>query len=136
MGWNSCVKFGDQVQSEKGNVWVDFSLRPVDVLSSVTCWLLNARRQKKNDVGLIYKFLLRYIMLYPIVAACSVKVKDRNTKFVEEYVFPQRIKKKEIPESLLWRVGHSGIYGGITTMVIVSKYRLERNEEKDIFSNQ
>ena len=26
--------------------------------------------------------------------------------------------------------------GGITTMVIVSKYRLERNEEKDIFSNQ
>lgn len=28
-------------------------------------------------------------MVYPIAAACSVKVKDRNTKFVEEYVFPQ-----------------------------------------------
>ena len=41
------------------------------------------------DVDLIYKFLLRYIMVYPIAAACSVKVKDRNAKFVEEYVFPQ-----------------------------------------------
>ena len=30
---------------------------------------------------------------------------------------------------------YSRIYGGIATMVIVSKYRLERNEEKDIFSN-
>ena len=70
-------------------VLVDFSFRPVDVLSSITCWLLNARRQDKKDVDVYYKFLLRYIMIYPIAAACSVKVKDRNTKFVEEYVFPQ-----------------------------------------------
>lgn len=75
--------------NENGLVLVDFSFRPVDVLSSITCWLLNARRQDKKDVDLIYKFLLRYIMVYPIAAACSVKVKDRNTKFVEEYVFPQ-----------------------------------------------
>lgn len=44
---------------------------------------------KVEDVDVYYKFLLRYIMIYPIAAACSVKVKDRNTKFVEEYVFPQ-----------------------------------------------
>ena len=75
--------------NNNGLVLVDFSFRPVDVLSNVTCWLLNARRQKKEDVEHIYKFLLRYIMVYPIAAACSVKVKDRNTKFVEEYVFPQ-----------------------------------------------
>lgn len=75
--------------NDNGLVLVDFSFRPVDVLSSITCWLLNARRQDKKDVDLIYKFLLRYIMVYPIAAACSVKVKDRNTKFVEEYVFPQ-----------------------------------------------
>ena len=75
--------------NDNGLVLVDFSFRPVDVLSSITCWLLNARRQDKKDVDVYYKFLLRYIMIYPIAAACSVKVKDRNTKFVEEYVFPQ-----------------------------------------------
>ncbi len=75
--------------NNNGLVLVDFSFRPVDVLSSVTCWLLNARRKDKKDVDLIYKFLLRYIMVYPIAAACSVKVKDRSAKFVEEYVFPQ-----------------------------------------------
>ena len=75
--------------NDNGLVLVDFSFRPVDVLSSITCWLLNARRKDKKDVDSIYKFLLRYIMVYPVVAACSVKVKDRNSKFVEEYVFPQ-----------------------------------------------
>ena len=75
--------------NDNGLVLVDFSFRPVDVLSSITCWLLNARRQDKKDVDVYYKFLLRYIIIYPIAAACSVKVKDRNTKFVEEYVFPQ-----------------------------------------------
>ena len=75
--------------NDNGLVLVDFSFRPVDVLSSITCWLLNARRKDKKDVDVYYKFLLRYIMIYPIAAACSVKVKDRNTKFVEEYVFPQ-----------------------------------------------
>ena len=75
--------------NDNGLVLVDFSFRPVDVLSSITCWLLIARRQDKKDVDVYYKFLLRYIMIYPIAAACSVKVKDRNTKFVEEYVFPQ-----------------------------------------------
>ena len=44
---------------------------------------------KVEDVDVYYKFLLRYIMIYPIAAACSVKVKDRNTKFDEEYVFLQ-----------------------------------------------
>ena len=79
MGWNSCIKFGKHMRREKGNVCgmpkqfsycqmlidedndnglvlVDFSFRPVDVLSSITCWLLNARRQDKKDVDLIYKF--------------------------------------------------------------------------------
>ena len=74
--------------NDSGLVLVDFSFRPVDVLSSITCWLLNARR-RNTEVEAIYNFLLRYIMVYPIAAACSVKVKDRNTKFVEEYVFPQ-----------------------------------------------
>lgn len=75
--------------SDNGLVLVDFSFRPMDVLSNITCWLLNARRQNKREVEHIYNFLIKYIMTYPIAAACSVKVKDRNSKFVEEYVFPQ-----------------------------------------------
>lgn len=75
--------------SDNGLVLVDFSNRPVDLLSSVTTWLLNARRQNKSDVEKIYKFLINYIMSYPVSATCSVKVKDRSSKFVEEYVFPQ-----------------------------------------------
>lgn len=47
--------------NDNGLVLVDFSFRPVDVLSNITCWLLNARQQDKKDVDLIYKFLLRYI---------------------------------------------------------------------------
>ena len=83
-----CQMFIDE-DNENGLALVDFSFRPVDVLSSINCWLLSARRNGNKDVDLIYKFLLRYIMVYPIAAACSVKVKDRNTKFVEEYIFPQ-----------------------------------------------
>lgn len=70
---------------------VDFSHRPVDLLSSVTVWILNARRQKNPEVEIekIYNFLIKYIITYPVVSACSVKVKDRGSKFVEEYIFPQ-----------------------------------------------
>lgn len=70
---------------------VDFSHRPVDLLSSVTIWILNARRQEKPEpeIEQIYNFLIKYIITYPLAAACSVKVKDRGSKFVEEYIFPQ-----------------------------------------------
>ena len=40
--------------NDNGLVLVDFSYRPVDVLSSITCWLLNTRRQDKKDVDLLY----------------------------------------------------------------------------------
>ncbi len=75
--------------NDNGLVLIDLSFRPIDLLSSVSCWLINARRQKKEDVNQIYQFLIRYIISYPIAAACSVQVKDRDNKFIEEYVFPQ-----------------------------------------------
>lgn len=67
---------------------IDLSNRPVDFLSSITCWVLNANRQQK-DAKKFFKHLIKYIVTYPIAAACSVKVQDRNCKFVEEYIFPQ-----------------------------------------------
>ncbi len=68
---------------------VDFSWRPVDLLSSITIWILNARRQDVDDLEQIYNRLVKYIITYPIAAACSVKVKNRGSSFVEEYIFPQ-----------------------------------------------
>ena len=40
--------------NDNGLVLVDFSYRPVDVLSSITCWLLNTRWQDKKDVDFLY----------------------------------------------------------------------------------
>lgn len=70
---------------------IDFSNRPVSIISSFNIWVLNARRQNKEESELVnfYDYLIRYIVTYPIAAACSIKVKDRSDKFVQEYVFPQ-----------------------------------------------
>ena len=70
---------------------VDFSFRPVDTISAFNTWVLNARRQGKEETELInyYNFLIKYIITYPLSAACSVKVKDRGAKFVQEYIIPQ-----------------------------------------------
>lgn len=70
---------------------VDFSNRPVDIISSFNICVLNARRQNKDEKELImiYDYLIKYIITYPLAAACSVKVKDRSDKFVQEYIFPQ-----------------------------------------------
>lgn len=88
MRWNSCVKLTNHVQSEKGNVCgmpkqfsycqmlidedndnglvlVDFFFRPVDVLSSITCWLLNARRKDKKDKkeGITYEKIFKFYIV-------------------------------------------------------------------------
>lgn len=70
---------------------VDFSNRPVDLLSSISIWLLNAKRLNKaeEEKTVYYDYLVKYIVTYPLAAACSVKVKDRGNKYVEEYIFPQ-----------------------------------------------
>lgn len=67
---------------------VDFSNRPIDLLSSVHVWLLNAKDDESKKEKL-YQYLLNYIITYPLAATCSVKVKERNNKFVEEYAIPQ-----------------------------------------------
>lgn len=70
---------------------VDFSFRPVETISAFNIWVLNARRcgNEESEIIQYYEFLIRYIITYPFAAACSVKVKDRGAKFVQEYIFPQ-----------------------------------------------
>lgn len=67
---------------------VDFSNRPIDLLSSIHVWLLNTK-DDESEKEKIYQYFLNYIITYPLAAACSIKVKERNNKFVEEYAIPQ-----------------------------------------------
>ena len=60
----------------------------MDLLSNMHVWLLNAK-DKPDEKQKLYNYLLNYIITYPLAASCSIKVKDRNNKFVEEYVIPQ-----------------------------------------------
>lgn len=67
---------------------IDFSNRPIDLLSSIHIWLLNASKDK-NEQEKIYNYFANYIITYPLAATCSLMVKQRDNKFVEEYVIPQ-----------------------------------------------
>lgn len=69
---------------------IDISNRPIDLLSNIHVWILNAK-EKTEELQKIHKYLLNYIITYPLAAACSIKVKDRGEKFVEEYVIPQML---------------------------------------------
>jgi hypothetical protein len=69
---------------------IDISNRPVDLLSNLHVWILNAKYDQ-DELRKIYKYFLNYIITYPLAAACSIKVKDRGDKFVEEYAIPQML---------------------------------------------
>ena len=69
---------------------IDISNRPIELLSNIHVWILNAK-DKDDELQKIYKYFLNYIITYPLAAACSIKVKDRGDKFVEEYVIPQML---------------------------------------------
>lgn len=66
---------------------IDFSNRPADLLSSIHSWLFGVKEKKEKEK--IYNYFTNYIITYPLAAACSLMVKQRDNKFVEEYVIPQ-----------------------------------------------
>lgn len=69
---------------------IDISNRPVDLLSNIHVWILNAK-DNQDELQKIHKYFLNYIITYPLAAACSIKVRDRGDKYVEEYVIPQML---------------------------------------------
>lgn len=68
----------------------DLSERPAAFLSSQINHILNYQRQGKVHER-AYGIIARYILTYPIVAACSLRVRDRECNYVEEYAFPQML---------------------------------------------
>lgn len=70
--------------------FLDLSKRPAAFLSSRINHILNYQRQGKVHER-AYGEIARYILTYPIVAACSLRVRDRGCNYVEEYAFPQML---------------------------------------------
>lgn len=66
---------------------VNLGERPVNFWSNIKIWLYNAKNQK--EIERTTDYLIRYIVTYPLVASCSLRVNDRSVKFVEEYIMPQ-----------------------------------------------
>lgn len=76
-------------EDEESSPLIDFANRSIDVVFVTAQIILNARRRNVEIREDVYKCLLNYIITYPFAAVCSVKVKDRECNFVEEYIFPQ-----------------------------------------------
>ena len=69
---------------------IDFSNRPMDLLANIYIEIKNAEDDVIRQTEIL-NYLQNYILTYPLAAACSVIVQDRNTKFVEEYILPQML---------------------------------------------
>lgn len=69
---------------------LDFTQRPMDFFSyQITNYLNYLHISKENQIKAISFQIKNYILSYPIVASCSMIVKDRGNKFVPEYIMPQ-----------------------------------------------
>lgn len=67
--------------------FIDFSITPVDLVSSMSISYLN----HPEDSDLIDAFIVKYLASFPLRVACSIEAINRNVAFVEEYVFPQHL---------------------------------------------
>lgn len=79
---------------------IDFSKHQRELIDGAYFGYLNHKDKKE----LIDDYLIKYIITYPLRAACSVKVKNRDNPFIEEYIIPQLL--------LLW-IRHNDNFDGI-----------------------
>lgn len=79
---------------------IDFTIPDVDLI-----WASHLEYQNHpENATIIDDFLSKNLLLFPLKAACSMMVADRNVSFIEEYIFPQQL--------LLWVRGNKK-YDGI-----------------------
>lgn len=64
---------------------IDFSIQPVDLISSIPIWYYNY----KEDKDKIDDYLINYLITHPLRTACSIIVSNKSLPFIEEYTFPQ-----------------------------------------------
>ena len=82
--------------------FIDFSKQPVDFVSSVHISYLNHESDDKTTTWLD-EYVLKYLVSFPLMVACSISVVNRDVAFVEEYIFPQQF--------LLWVRDHTDFDG-------------------------
>lgn len=81
--------------------FIDFSKQPVDFVSGVHTLYLN---HKDNQIATgLDEYILKYLVSFPLMVACSISVVNRDVAFVEEYIFPQQF--------LLWVRDHTDFDG-------------------------
>lgn len=96
----SYAKFFLESNDERKVNLIDFTIEPVDLVSSVSISYHNNPEDKEK----IDEFLVKYLVLFPLRVACSLEVANRDIPFIEEYIFPQQL--------LLWVRGNN-VYDGI-----------------------
>lgn len=64
---------------------LSFIRNPVDLVSCLNNWYHNYP-DEQDEIDL---YLIKYIITHPIRTACSVQVVNRDSAFVQEYIFPQ-----------------------------------------------
>lgn len=79
---------------------INFIQKPLDLVSSAKYWYYN----KPDDHDKIDLYLVKYLVTLPIRTACSVQVVNRDSAFIQEYIFPQQL--------LLWIRQHNN-YDGV-----------------------
>ncbi|OFI06667.1 hypothetical protein CLOACE_08220 [Clostridium acetireducens DSM 10703] len=79
---------------------INFIENPLDLVSSAICWYHNY----PDEHDKIDLYLIKYLVTNPIRTACSVQVANRDSAFIQEYIFPQQL--------LLWIRQHNN-YDGV-----------------------
>ena len=115
----------------------DLSERPAAFLSSQINPILNYQRQGKVHEQ-AYREIARYILTYPIVAACSLRVRNRECSYVEEYAFPQMlmqwVRQSDVFDGVQYRSArYTSLVEGVCAVNIalpVKKFREDGLDEK------
>lgn len=74
------------IKGEKALKILDFTLSPFSS-PDIGDWIINSIYNDKLDSG----FLIKSMVTYPLLLACSLIVKDRNKPFIPEYIIPQML---------------------------------------------
>ena len=64
---------------------VDFSTPESAFLANIEQLFNEGKREKDN----VREYYIKHLVTFPLKIACSIEVKNRNGKFVEEYIIPQ-----------------------------------------------
>lgn len=92
--------------------YLDFSTPPGAIIDSLT---LQHIFNGLSDMEQIYNELVSYVVLWPLMAACSIRVKNPNDSFKPEYIIPQLL--------LQW-IRHSSFDGICYFSTKVKKYTM------------